>query len=103
LKFDPIAGYNVTIYEFSSLTTSTSEVKIDLGIRKRISKNFKIDLGVSFARLLRASNLSRLSEIKEINSPEASRAYSVSNTEFYNLGVYSRNDILPHIGLEYSI
>ncbi len=103
-EFSPASGYVLSISKFSTLTTSTSEMKFDFGIRKKLFKNFKIDLGLSFARLLKASNNSRLSVIKESSdgSNELS-TYGINRTEFYNLGAYSKSDIIPHIGVEYNI
>lgn len=98
-------SYDLRVNNFSQLTRSTSEIKIDLGIRKKIFKGFSLDVGLAYSKLLGASNKSLEIAYKDSSDfPEGTQGYTgVSSSELYNGGAYSSYDIVPHIGVEYSM
>jgi len=98
-------SFDLRVINFSQLTRSTSEIKIDLGIRRKLFKKMNLDIGISYSKLLKASNKSLFIEYgNALNFPELTEKESgVSSSELYNGGAYSSYDVVPHIGVEYSI
>ncbi len=100
-------GFNtpngVNFLTFSELTTGTDELRLGLGIRKKVSKKLKMDIGVTYSKLLKASNKSLNININPTaNMPEGS-AYNIGSTELFDSGVYAEYDIVPHLGIEYAL
>ena len=96
--------YDLSVSNFVDLTTSMQEVRLSLGVRKRLLGGLSMDAGISFAKLISVSNKALLvtplgftGVFEDMNS-----SFNIKSSELYSSGAYSQYDISPNVGLEYS-
>lgn len=103
LDNDLFANFDLSVNNFADLTTSIDEIRLSTGVRKRIFSSLDVNAGISYSRLLNVFNKSlsvRPSGLQSANQ-ESNPSYNIYPAELYKSGAYSKNDIIPHIGLEY--
>jgi hypothetical protein len=107
--FEDIGGaeasnkFNLVVQNFTKLTSSMKEVKVNLGIRKAIMKKLNINGGISYSRLLTVNNKPLSVDYELQDGFLGISTYNVSSNELEDKGAYAKYDITPHIGLEYNI
>ena len=99
----PSGSYDLSVSNFQELTTSTDEIKLTLGMRKEIFNRLNLNFGISYAKLLNATNKSLSVELNNAANLFDLGKVNVVSTELYDSGAYSTFDIVPHFGVEYSL
>lgn len=102
-SLDGSTEFDINVLNFSNLTTSTNEIRIGVGMRKLLFSKLKLDMGISYSRLISATNKSFEFQVEEGAALDIENSVSISSKELYNSSAYSTYDIVPQIGIAYSI
>ncbi|MDF1697448.1 MAG: hypothetical protein P1U56_16515 [Saprospiraceae bacterium] len=94
---------DLSISNFSTITTSTREWAIGVGVRRQIVGNLNFDVGLTYKNLLRASNTAFSVNFDVPIGLNEMQSVIINSRDLFNNGAYSEFDLVPHIGLEYNM